>query len=274
MSQSRQARLALIQFEGSLGQVRDNTVHAVELIGKAAQQGADFVILPELFSTGYQLNVVGPQIATLAEPLDGPTVNALQKAAAQYGCYIVAGVALFHETPGVAYNSAVIIDREGQIVDVYDKQHLWALERFYFRSGHNSVVFDTDFGKVGVMICYDMGFPEVARMLALKGAELIVCPSAWCAEDMDIWAINGPARALENTVFLAAVNRYGVEDDLVMPGHSYVCNPRGGVVDRIEGESEGILIVDIDFNDVIAHRQTSPYLRDRRPDLYADTLMK
>ena len=169
---------------------------------------------------------------------------------------------------GVPFNSSVVIDRGGNLMGTYDKQHLWALERFYFRSGCDTPVFDTDFGRIGVMICYDMGFPEVARMLALQGADLILCPSAWCEEDMDVWDVNVPARALENTAFVAAVNRYGVEDRLVMPGHTKVCNPRGHVVAELAEEAEGVLHVELDLGEVVEYRQRSPYLRDRRPDLY------
>ena len=265
---NRKMRLALVQFEGTLCDIRGNADAACEQIAKAAAAGADMVVLPELFSTGYQLDVVGPRIPELAEPDDGPTVRALCEAARAGNCYVVAGVALTHGMAGVAYNSSVIIDRKGEVMGYYDKQHLWALERFYFRTGCEAPVFETEFGTFGVMICYDMGFPEVARTLALKGAELIVCPSAWCEQDMDVWYINSKCRALENTVWLAAVNRYGVENGLVMPGHTHLCNGRGGIVDELREECEGILLCDIDFDDVAKRRAVSPYLRDRRPELY------
>lgn len=269
----RTAHLALIQFESVLCDSAANTAKACGMIAEAAAQGADLVVLPELFSTGYQLNIVGPRISELAEPVDGSTVRALQEAASKAGCYVIAGLALTHELPGVPYNSAVLIDREGSVAGVYDKQHLWALERFYFRSGCESPVFDTDFGRIGIMICYDMGFPEVARMLTLQGAEIVVCPSAWCEEDHDVWDINAPARALENTVFVAAVNRYGREDDLYMGGHTLMCGPRGTVIAELFDESEGVLHVEIDLDEVVRNRVSSPYLRDRRPDLYEEVLL-
>lgn len=267
------AHLALVQFESTLCDVVANTEKACRMIADAAARGADMVVLPELFSTGYQLDVVGPRIVELAEPVDGPTVLALRKAARAASCYVVAGLALTHDLTGVVYNSSVCIDREGRVLGTYDKQHLWALERFYFRSGGECSVFDTDFGRVGIMICYDMGFPEVARMLALQGADLVICPSAWCAEDMDVWNVNVPARALENTVFLAAVNRFGSEEGLVMPGHTMVCNPRGQVVAKLDEESEGVLHADIALGTVSDFRVRSPYLRDRRPDLYDSVLL-
>ena len=269
----RTAHLALVQFESKLCDPVANTAKACVMIAEAAAQGTDLVVLPELFSTGYQLNIVGPRISELAEPVDGPTVRALQEAASKAGCYVIAGLALTHELPGVPFNSAVLIDRTGSVAGVYDKQHLWALERFYFRSGCESPVFDTDFGRIGIMICYDMGFPEVARMLTLQGAEIVVCPSAWCEEDHDVWNINAPARALENTVFVAAVNRYGREDDLYMGGHTLMCGPRGAVLAELPDEAEGVLHVEIDLDDVVRNRVSSPYLRDRRPDLYEEVLL-
>ena len=264
----RTVHLALVQFESVLCDPAANTQKACRMIAEAAAEGADLVVLPELFSTGYELNIVGPHVPELAEPVDGPTVRALQDAARAGNCYVVAGLALAYDMAGVPFNSSVVIDRQGELLGTYDKQHLWALERFYFRSGCDCPVFDTDFGRIGVMICYDMGFPEVARMLALQGADLILCPSAWCQEDMDVWDVNAPARALENTAFVAAVNRYGVEDQLVMPGHTKACNPRGHVVAELAEEAEGVLHVELDLNEVVDYRQRSPYLRDRRPDLY------
>ena len=170
------ARIALVQFEGTICDTVGNTAHACELVAEAAAGGADLVVLPELFSTGYNLDIVGPRILDLAESIDGPTVTALRSAARENGVYLIAGLALSKEQlPAVAYNSSVFIDRSGELMGTFDKAHLWALERFYFRSGSEFPVFETDFGKVGIMICYDMGFPEVARILALKGAELIVC---------------------------------------------------------------------------------------------------
>lgn len=273
---TRPVKLALVQFEGTMCDVEGNIARACEFIAEAGKQGADLVLLPELFSTGYQLNVVGPHLGELTETIEGPSVDALCEAARAAHCYVAAGLALEHELTAVPFNSSVFIDREGNLMGTYDKQHLWALERFYFRSGNGGGVFDTDFGRVGVMICYDMGFPETARMLALQGCDLLLCLSAWCEQDMDGWHLNGPSRALENTVYVAAVNRYGVEEDLVMPGHSYVSNPRGHIIAELVEESEGVLYVELDLDDVARGRQSGiypPYLRDRRPDLYEDVLL-
>lgn len=264
-------KLALVQFQSVLGDVEASMARALPMIDEAAAAGANMVVFPELFTTGYHLDTVGPRMTELAEPIDGPTVRALQEAARKNHVYIVAPIALLHGLSGVPYNSAVFINSDGTVQGSFDKVHLWALERFYFRAGHEFPVFDTEFGKVGIMVCYDMGFPEAARTLALKGAELIVCPSAWCVQDADVWEINAPARALENTVFLGAVNRIGHEGgDLYMHGGSMVCGPRGGKMCQLTEGVEGILYADLDFDEVRKNRVTSPYLRDRRADAYGE----
>ena len=267
-------KITLAQFESKLCDPPANVVKAIPMIRQAGLDGSDMIMFPEMFTTGYELSIVGPRITELAEPVNGPTITALREAAKQAGVYVVAPIALYHDDlPCVPFNSAVLIDREGNVAGVYDKQHLWALERFYFRGGNGTPVFQTDFGTIGIMICYDMGYPEVARMLALQGAQIVLCPSAWCEPDHDVWDINVPARALENTVFLCAVNRYGREQDLYMGGHSKVCDPRGRVVAELPDEGEGVLNVEIDLADVVSNRQTSPYLRDRRPELYGKVLL-
>lgn len=267
-------KITLAQFESKLCDPPANVVKAIPMIRQAGLDGSDMIMFPEMFTTGYELSIVGPRITELAEPVNGPTITALREAAKQAGVYVVDPIALYHDDlPGVPFNSAVLIDREGNVAGVYDKQHLWALERFYFRGGNGTPVFQTDFGTIGIMICYDMGYPEVARMLALQGAQIVLCPSAWCEPDHDVWDINVPARALENTVFLCAVNRYGREQDLYMGGHSKVCDPRGRVVAELPDEGEGVLNVEIDLADVVSNRQTSPYLRDRRPELYGKVLL-
>ena len=267
-------KITLAQFESKLCDPPANVVKAIPMIRQAGLDGSDMIMFPEMFTTGYELSIVGPRITELAEPVNGPTITALREAAKQAGVYVGAPIALYHDDlPGVPFNSAVLIDREGNVAGVYDKQHLWALERFYFRGGNGTPVFQTDFGTIGIMICYDMGYPEVARMLALQGAQIVLCPSAWCEPDHDVWDINVPARALENTVFLCAVNRYGREQDLYMGGHSKVCDPRGRVVAELPDEGEGVLNVEIDLADVVSNRQTSPYLRDRRPELYGKVLL-
>ena len=264
----RTVKIALIQFGGRLGDTAGNTVHAAALCREAAEKGADIICLPELFSTGYNLGLIGEKIPYLAQRLDGPTITALRELSEEKSCCIIAPIALEKEMPGVVYNSAVVLE-DGRVLGVYDKNHLWAMERFFFRPGETYPVFDTKYGRIAVMICYDMGFPEVARILTLKGAEIIFCPSAWKIQDRDMWNLNIPQRALENNLFVAGVNRFGQEgDDLYMDGSSKVANPRGRVLAQIEEEREDILYAELNMEEIITNRANSMYLHCRRPDQY------
>ncbi len=259
--------IALIQFESVLGDTVASTAKAVKMCTEAAEKGAGIICLPELFSTGYNLDLIGSRIPELAQTVDGPTITALREVSRTYSCCIIAPIALIKEIPSVAYNSAVVME-DGEILGVYDKNHLWALERFFFRPGQSYPVFDTKYGRIGVMICYDMGFPEVPRILTLKGCEMIFCPSAWRILDRDMWNINIPQRALENNLFVAGINRYGREADLYMDGATKIANPRGHIIAEIKEEKEDILYCTIDKSEITELRATSMYLHCRRPEQY------
>ncbi len=270
----RTVKTALIQFQSIMGDTVASTQKAIPMIEEAADNGAQIICLPELFSTGYNLGILGKKFPSMGEPIDGPTIQALQKVAKEKQVYLIAPIALYKpELPGVLFNSAVFINDEGGIEGAYDKNHLWALERFYFRNGENYPVFNTRYGRIGIMICYDAGFPEVARILTCKGAEIIFCPSAWCIEDKDIWHLNMPQRALENTCYVCAVNRFGQEgDDLYMGGYSMICGPRGQILAHLTEEKESTLYGELDLDALTEARTTSPYLRDRRPEQYRNFL--
>ena len=265
---NRTVKIALIQFGGVLADTKANTEHAVELCTNAAKNGAQIICLPELFSTGYNLRLIGDKIPQMAQKLDGETITALRAVSKEYACCIIAPIALEKDIPGVVYNSAVVLE-DGEILGVYDKNHLWAMERFYFRPGEAYPVFDTKYGRIGVMVCYDIGFPEVARILTLKGAEILFCPSAWTILDRDMWNLNIPQRALENNLFVAGINRYGQEGDaLYMEGATKVCGPRGKVIGEIKEEKEDILYAELNMSEIIEMRAKSMYLHCRRPDQY------
>lgn len=266
---SRTVKVAGVQFKGVLGDVSANTKRAVELVHEAAAAGAKIITFPELFSTGYNLRVLGYEFRNLAQTVEGETITALRQAAKELGVYIIAPIALQKTMPGVVYNSAVTIDDKGEVISIYDKNHLCGGEKLYFAKGHAYPVYDTPYGRVGVMICYDAGFPEVARILALQGVEILLCPSAWCYPDVDLWHINMPCRALENSVYLVAVNRVGEEEyDMRHAGASMICDPRGRILAELDNENEGIVYAELDLQNVIDQRATIPYLRDRCPGEY------
>ncbi len=263
--------LALIQFESILGDPKANRQKAETMIREAAENGAELICLPEMYTTGYNLDIIGPQITQLAENIDGPTVAGLRQLAKELKVHIVAPLALnLEDDPEVRpFNSAVFIGDEGQILGVYSKCHLFETERMYFQPGQELPVYNTKLGKIGIMICFDAGFPEVARILQMKGAELILCLSAWRIQDMGVWHLNMPQRAQENSCYLAAVNRYGHEGSLYMGGYSIVCGPEGDIIKELTEEKEDILYCTISGQRLADFRADGgPYIPYRRPELY------
>lgn len=264
----RQFKIALVQYQSVLGDLQKNADRAVEMVRESAAKGAKIVCFPEMFNTGYNFQLIGDGFHNCGETIDGHTITRLQKVAKECACYVIAPITLEKKVKGVFYNAAVVIDDEGVVLGDYSKHHLWAAERYYFHAGEDIPVFDTKYGKIGVMICYDAGFPETARILTLKGAELIFMPSAWRIQDWDMWNLNIPQRALENTLYVAGVNRFGHEDDLYMFGNSKVADWRGKIIAESKEEKEEIVYAEIDLDQLTKARLDIHYLKDRRPDSY------
>lgn len=264
----RQFKIALVQYQSVLGDLQKNADRAVEMVRESAAKGAKIVCFPEMFNTGYNFQLIGDGFHNCGETIDGHTITRLQKVAKECACYVIAPITLEKKVKGVFYNAAVVIDDEGVVLGDYSKHHLWAAERYYFHAGEDIPVFDTKYGKIGVMICYDAGFPETARILTLKGAELIFMPSAWRIQDWDMWKLNIPQRALENTLYVAGVNRFGHEDDLYMFGNSKVADWRGRIIAESKEEKEEIVYAEIDLDQLTKARLDIHYLKGRRPDSY------
>ena len=169
-------KIALIQNFWELGQVEKNVRKAEQKIREAHANGADFICLPEGFNTGYYCYDYETMKAA-AEPLDGPTIRRMQALAGELGVHLMAPVMQTAGT-GIVENTAVLIDDEGQILGHYSKSHLVGNEQLHLSRGKSFPVFQTKYGKVGIVICYDICFPETTRILALAGADLILCPSA------------------------------------------------------------------------------------------------
>lgn len=260
--------IALIQFESTLADTAANTARAVQFCTEAAEHESDIICLPEMFSTGYNLDMIGEKIPHMAQKSDGETITALQEISRQWGCCIIAPIVLEKELRGLFYNSAVILE-DGRIIGIYDKNHLWAQEKFFFCSGDDYPVFQTKYGKIGVMICRDAGYPEAARILTLCGAEIIFCPAAWRSQDIYMWDINLRQRALENNLFVAGVNRYGHEGELYMCGDSKIVDPLGKVIAQLADEADKILYAQLDLSAIERSRAYVMYLQDRRPEQYS-----
>ena len=251
---SRNVTIGLVQMDCVMLDKEANLRKAKEFIEQAAQQHTDIICFPEMFSTGYSPSIIGPKYIEVAEDPDGATFAFLAELAKKHHMYIVAPIVLKSKIPGLLYNGLIVISRDGQLMGTYNKTHLWAGERFWFRAGDRYPVFDMDFGKVGLMICYDGGFPEVSRILALSGAELILCPSAFPIRDKDMWDVYFASRSLENCCFVAGINRVGTEDDCHMFGNNKIYNFRGHLLAEAPVDQEFLLVHTVDLDDVAYHR--------------------
>lgn len=265
---SKSVNIGIVQFAAKVGQVEDNVNKAVDAIKMAAAKGANIVCLPELFSTGYNFDILGEQMGLLSLEYYDYTFEKMSKAAKDNQIYLIAPFSEKRDLEGILYNSAVVFDDQGQCIGSFAKTHLWAKERLYFREGSDYPVFDTKYGRFGIAICYDIGFPETCRSLCLNGAEFVFMPSAWRIQDKDMWDLNVPQRALENLFFTIGVNRVGFEGDLHLFGNSKVCNPRGRIIAELPQDGEAVEVVTIDLDEINKFRTQISYLRDRKPDIY------
>lgn len=253
---------------------KENIRKIEELTVKAKEQGADLVIFPELSLTGY---VVRDQIYELAETIPGPSTQRIEEIAKDTGMHIIFGMPeLSEKTRATIFNTAVFVGPDGFIGKyrkMYLPTHSVFEEKRHFRPGYQTAVFDTALGKIGLCICYDLFFPEVTRLIRLKGAQLIVAISASPAVRRGYFEILTAARALENTVFLAYVNMVGVEDGLQFWGGSRLVSPTGDVLAKAKYDEEDFVTAEVSYNDIIPAEIFIPTLRDLRPELY-DELKK
>jgi len=265
---SRIVNIGIVQMDSKLGDAPYNTDHAKSLIDIAVKAGANIICLPELFATGYNLSVLKDNVVKLSIQYYEQICQEISDIAKHNKVYIIAPFGEKGEVSGVVYNSALLFDDEGKMMGSFAKTHLWALERLYFKEGSRYPVFETKYGKIGIMICYDAGFPEACRSLCLKGAEIVFVPAAWRKQDKDMWDLNLRQRSLENLLFTVGVNRVGVEEDLRLFGGSKICNPRSEVICELPIDKEDVTVFSIDLDEVVDQRIQIPYLRDRKPWLY------
>ena len=258
-------KTALVQMDVLLGDVEANRVKAGRLLAQGIALGAELFVFPELWTTGYQL----PGIEALAEPEGGQTVSLLRRIAGENGVEIIAG-SLAELRHGKVYNTSYAIGRAGQILARYSKIHLIGLmaEDRYLCPGNEKGSCEMSFGKAGMIICYDLRFPELPRALALAGCQALFVPAEWPAVRGHHWRALNIARAIENLLFVVAVNRVGKDRDNVFFGHSLVVDPWGDVLAEGSEREEELLIVDIPFERVAEIRKRIPVFADRRPECY------
>jgi N-carbamoylputrescine amidase len=275
--------VALVQMTGHTSK-QHNVDKPLARIGEAAAAGAHIVSLQELFPGQYPCQSEDHTRFDQAEPIPGPTSDALAEAARQHEVVIV-GSLFERRAPGLYHNTAVVFDADGSQVGIYRKMHIpddpLYYEKFYFTPGDLGFrAFDTRFGRVGVCVCWDQWYPEAARLTALAGAQILFYPTAigWLPNEKDIygasqhsaWETMMRSHAIANGVFVAAANRTGREGELEFWGASFVADPNGNVLARATHDKEETLLVECDFDKIDVVRTHWPFLRDRRIDAYAD----
>lgn len=272
--------IALAQMQPKLGEPEANLIKMSEMINKiASQHRVDLIVFPELVTSGYELGV---RFTEVAERIPGPSLNLLSKRANEFGVYVAFGMVSKERVESVLYNSAVLIGPEGDLVEVYNKVHLRGEERMAFREGFKLPIAQTDIGNIGMMIGYDLAFPEVARTLTLEGADLLLCMANWETAQMDEWKTYVRARAYENSVFVAAVNRVGEDVTLSFGGESMVVGPRGQVYASLAEDTdsetgapkEGFVIAKVDLTDVRKYREEFQFIQNRQPLAYRRIVKK
>ena len=249
----------MLQMAAHPGELPANVDRLAELVRKHAD-GAELVVAPELVTSGYDLEVLARRGRELAEPLDGPTAARVSELARRTGATLVLG--LLEQEGDVLYDTVVAVSPDGQVVP-YRKSHLYPTESELFAAGTELVVAPTPAGRLGMMICFEHAFPDVATTLALRGAQILVIPSAVPVGYEHLLTLRTRARAQDNQVFAVGCNLTG--DGFC--GGSLVADPRGDVVAEA-GVEETVLRAVLDLAAIDREREREPALRLRRPDLY------
>jgi predicted amidohydrolase len=223
----REVTLATVQFQPKLGEPEENLVKMSEFVSKiASQQKVDLIVFPELVTSGYELGV---RFTEVAQRVPGPSINLMAQRAAEFGVYIAFGLVTKEKVESVIFNSAVLVGPDGELVGTYNKVHLRGEERMAFREGYRFPVFETEIGNIGLMLGWDLAFPEVSRCLSLDGSEILCVMANWETTYMDEYRAYVKSRALENALFVIASNRVGEDVTLSFGGESMIVGPRGKI---------------------------------------------
>ncbi len=276
----REITVATVQMKPALGEPEDNLVKMSDFVSKiASQQKVDLIVFPELVTSGYELGV---RFTELAQRVPGPTVNLMAQRAAEFGVYIAFGLVTKEKVESILFNSAVLVGPDGELLGSYNKVHLHGEERMAFREGFRLPVIETEIGQVGLMLGWDLAFPEVARSLTLDGAELLCVMANWETAQIDEWRTYVKARAFENALFVAASNRVGEDVTLNFGGESMIVGPRGTVFASLAEEKdpesgrprEGYCVARIDLDEVRKQREEHQTLQSRQPTVYRTLVRK
>ncbi len=284
-------RIGLIQMSCGLDP-NENLAKLQWRAREAAGKGANVICTQELFRTQYFCREENADLFALAEPVPGPTTEALGRLARELKIVLIASL-FERRAPGLYHNTAAVIGADGNILGLYRKMHIpddpLYYEKFYFTPGDLGFrAFDTPYGRIGTLVCWDQWYPEAARAASLQGAAVLFYPTAigwhpsekerYGAAQLDAWRTIQRAHAIANGVYVAAVNRCGFEgppgNGIEFWGSSFVADPFGQVIAEAPAENEEILLADIDTRRIDEVRRNWPFLRDRRIDAYAPLLQR
>jgi N-carbamoylputrescine amidase len=268
---------------------KENFARTLTLAERAAKKGAQIICTQELFRSQYFCQSEDHENFKLAEPIPGPSTAAFQKLAKKHGVVIIAS--LFEKrAAGLYHNTAVIIDADGSLLGIYRKMHIpddpLYYEKFYFTPGDLGFrAWQTRYGKIGVLVCWDQWYPEGARLTAMQGAQILFYPTAigwhptekaqYGADQHSAWEIIQRSHAVANGCYVAAANRVGLErpaggDGIEFWGQSFVAGTSGQILAKASADDEEVLLVEIDLQKVDVTRTHWPFFRDRRIDAYGD----
>ncbi len=260
--------LLLAQSAPKVGDKQGNLAKVAQQASKARRTDVDILVFPELELTGYTMR---DEVYNQAEPIPGPSTRKVEKLAREHGVYIVFGMPEESNVKGVLHNTAVFIGPKG-LIGKYRKVHLPTHtvfeERRYYRPGHDAPVFETPFGMIGLTICYDLYFPELTRLMALQGAQLIIAISASPSLRRRFFEGFCLSRAMENAIYLAYVNRVGIEGGLQFWGGSRVVSPSGSILAQCKYDEEEFRPCKIDLDEVARSRAFIPTIKDLEPGLF------
>ena len=282
-------KVGLVQMSCS-GDAKSNMEKAIAGIKDAAAKGANIVCLQELFTSLYFCDVEDYENFKLAEPVPGPSTDILSAVAKEAGVVLIAS--LFEKrAQGLYHNTTAVLDADGSYLGKYRKMHIpddpAYFEKFYFTPGDLGYkMFETKYGKIGVLICWDQWYPEASRLTALMGAEILFYPTAigWATsqdeatntEQYNAWQTIQRSHAVANGVHVVSVNRVGLEQNGAMKfwGGSFVANPFGSLIVKATHDQEEVIVTELDLSKTDSYRTHWPFLRDRRIDSYGDIVKR
>jgi len=273
----RPVKVAAVQLDVEYGNPSGCVSKVCRWIEKASSESVDIALFPEFILTGVYYGLSIKSLAyKYAEPVPGPSTNAVAEKAKELGIYVIVGLAERGEL-GSIFDSAILIDSKGRVAGVYRKTHLYPPTEYIFAYGSSLPVFQTELAKIGILICYDLEFPETARTLALQGAEIIFHSVANWPESVPsppsrIYETSFTARAVENRIPIVIANRVGYDPELksTFIGLSRIIDPFGEVLAAASGDKEEMITATLDLEDIKRKKATDAHdmFRDRRPHLY------